>query len=69
MTNDTHGHALPGGWLANRWVSQKDAFHLWGPGGVECDVVPDDFSEAGVFLRALAQHLVAVSNCNGEPSS
>lgn len=69
MTNGAHGHALPSGWSAKRWVSQEEAFHLWGPGGVECDVVPEDSSEAGIFLRALAQHLVTVSNCSGEPSS
>ncbi len=57
MAHDSHGHAPTAGWSARRWVSQEDAFHLWGPGGVECDVMPDDDSEAGIFLRALAQHL------------
>lgn len=44
----------PAGWSASRWVSNPDAIHLTGPGGVEFDLMPDDDSDAGVFLRALA---------------
>lgn len=46
------------GWQATRWVSDPEAFHLAGPGGMECDVLPDDCSEKDAFLRALALFLI-----------
>lgn len=49
---------LAADWVATRWVSDPAAIHLAGPGGVEFDLLPDDDSDAGCFLRALAHYLL-----------
>lgn len=49
---------LAADWVATRWVSDPAAIHLAGPCGAEFDLLPDDVSDAGCFLRALAQYLL-----------
>lgn len=47
------------GWKAERWVSMPEAIHLKGPGGVECDILPEEYpDEKDRFLRALALFLI-----------
>jgi hypothetical protein len=46
------------GWKARRWVSDPEAFHLTGPGGVACDVLPDESTEKDDLLRALGNFLI-----------
>lgn len=51
--------AVAGGFSAKKWVSEPRNFHLVSPRGVECDVEFDADSEHALYLRELANALIA----------